>query len=186
MHSDRQASHWWAICSKKNRKPVACPSALSLWLQFPKACRDTLLASASFPGSGRSRKNNWSRQRLPGLLCCPNHTLQTPLVDPTLSFTLCPFHRWGNQRSERPQVIQSGCNLAETWIQKNLWNWAGYQWFILVILATWEDEIQKFEVWGQPGQIVLKIPIFKITRAKWTGGVAQVVEPKKQNKTKNF
>jgi hypothetical protein len=29
---------------------------------------------------------------------------------------------------------------------------------------------------GQPGQIVHKIPSPKITGAKWTGGVAQVVE----------
>jgi hypothetical protein len=29
---------------------------------------------------------------------------------------------------------------------------------------------------SQPGQIVHVTPIFKITRAKWTGGVAQVVQ----------
>jgi hypothetical protein len=35
-----------------------------------------------------------------------------------------------------------------------------------IIPATWEAEIRRIEVWGQT-------PISKITRAKWTGGVAQ-------------
>jgi hypothetical protein len=65
--------------------------------------------------------------------------------------------------------------------------------------------IERIEVLGQLGQIVHETPIFKITRAKWTGGVVQAVEhlcckhkalssnpvpPKKpqtnQNKTKMF
>jgi hypothetical protein len=45
-----------------------------------------------------------------------------------------------------------------------------------VILATWEAEIKRNLVPGQPRQIVLETPISKITRAKWTGSVAQVVE----------
>jgi hypothetical protein len=45
-----------------------------------------------------------------------------------------------------------------------------------IILATWEVEIRKIMVQGQPGQILQETPISKITRAKWTGGVAQVVE----------
>jgi hypothetical protein len=45
-----------------------------------------------------------------------------------------------------------------------------------VILATWESEIRKIAVQGQPRQIVLETPISKITRAKWTVGVVQVVE----------
>jgi hypothetical protein len=40
-----------------------------------------------------------------------------------------------------------------------------------IILATWEAEIGKMEVRGQPGQIILETLISKITRAKWTGGV---------------
>jgi hypothetical protein len=36
-------------------------------------------------------------------------------------------------------------------------------------------EIGRIEVLGQPQQIVLET-ISKITRAKWTGGMAQVVE----------
>jgi hypothetical protein len=39
-------------------------------------------------------------------------------------------------------------------------------WLTLVMLATWEAEIRKIKVRGQPGQIVLETPISKITRAK--------------------
>jgi hypothetical protein len=42
--------------------------------------------------------------------------------------------------------------------------------------ATWEAEIEGITVRGQPGQIVCKTPMSKITRAKWTAGVAQGVE----------
>jgi hypothetical protein len=45
-----------------------------------------------------------------------------------------------------------------------------------IILATWEADIGRIEVQDQPRQIVLKTPISKITRAKWTGSVAQAVE----------
>jgi hypothetical protein len=44
-----------------------------------------------------------------------------------------------------------------------------------VILATWETEIQRMAVQGQPAQIVHET-ISKITRARWTRGMAQVVE----------
>jgi hypothetical protein len=37
----------------------------------------------------------------------------------------------------------------------------------LVILATWEAEIGRISVRGQPGQIVHEIPISKISRASW-------------------
>jgi hypothetical protein len=43
-------------------------------------------------------------------------------------------------------------------------------------VATWEAKGGRTEVRGQSGQIVCKTPISKITRAKWAGGVAQVVE----------
>jgi hypothetical protein len=36
--------------------------------------------------------------------------------------------------------------------------------------------MRRVVVQGQPEQIVLETRISKITRAKWTGGVAQVVE----------
>jgi hypothetical protein len=40
------------------------------------------------------------------------------------------------------------------------------------VLATWEAEIRRITVQGQPGQIVPEIHISKITKAKLTGGVA--------------
>jgi hypothetical protein len=45
-----------------------------------------------------------------------------------------------------------------------------------VILAIWEAEIRRITVGGHPWQIVHETPIFKITRATETGGVAPVVE----------
>jgi hypothetical protein len=53
---------------------------------------------------------------------------------------------------------------------------AELQWVIHVILATWQAKIGKVGVQGQPRQIVQETPISKITRAKWTGGVAQAEE----------
>jgi hypothetical protein len=53
---------------------------------------------------------------------------------------------------------------------------ARHQWLTPVILTTWEAKIRRIMVWGQPRQIVLWEPISKITRAKWTGGVAQEVQ----------
>jgi hypothetical protein len=45
-------------------------------------------------------------------------------------------------------------------------------WFIPVILDTWEAEIRRL----RPALAnSLQDPIPKITRAKWTGGVAQVI-----------
>jgi hypothetical protein len=49
---------------------------------------------------------------------------------------------------------------------------AGCQWLTLVILAALEAEIRTI-VQGQSREIVPEIPISKITRAKWTGDVAQ-------------
>jgi hypothetical protein len=40
-------------------------------------------------------------------------------------------------------------------------------------LATWKAEIRRLKVKGQPGQMICKDHTFKITRAKWTGGLAQ-------------
>jgi hypothetical protein len=51
------------------------------------------------------------------------------------------------------------------------------RWLTPVVLATWEAEIRRFVVLVQPKQVFLETtPISKITRAKWTGGVAQVLE----------
>jgi hypothetical protein len=50
------------------------------------------------------------------------------------------------------------------------------QWLMSVILATWEAEIQRVLVQCQFRQIVLEIPISKITRARWTRGVAKAAE----------
>jgi hypothetical protein len=45
-----------------------------------------------------------------------------------------------------------------------------------VTLTTWKAENGRTEVQGQPRQVFLKTPISTIITAKWTGGVAQVVE----------
>jgi hypothetical protein len=60
---------------------------------------------------------------------------------------------------------------SRRWVLKNPLG-AGHQWLIPVILATWEAKIERIEVQSQAGQIVFKTPISKITRAKWTRGVA--------------
>jgi hypothetical protein len=43
---------------------------------------------------------------------------------------------------------------------------AKHQWFILIILATQEEEIRRITVQSQPRQIVQETPISKITKAK--------------------
>jgi hypothetical protein len=51
----------------------------------------------------------------------------------------------------------------------------GCWWLKPIILAIWEAEIRRMMDQSQSGKIVPKTSISKITRAKWTGGVAQVV-----------
>jgi hypothetical protein len=53
---------------------------------------------------------------------------------------------------------------------------AGCWWVMPIIPATQEAEIWRITVQGQLWQMILETPISKIIRAKWTGGVAQLVE----------
>jgi hypothetical protein len=64
--------------------------------------------------------------------------------------------------------------VIKTFDFKNLDTSAGRQWLTPIILYTWESEIKRIEVQGQPKQSVYETPISKITRAKWTGGVQAV------------
>jgi hypothetical protein len=52
----------------------------------------------------------------------------------------------------------------------------GHWWHTPVILVTWKVEIRRIKVQSHPRQTVHKTPISKITRAKWTRGVAQALE----------
>jgi hypothetical protein len=45
-----------------------------------------------------------------------------------------------------------------------------------VILATWETKIRRIKDRGHSRQIVYETPISKITKAKWTGDMANAVE----------
>jgi hypothetical protein len=61
------------------------------------------------------------------------------------------------------------------------WNeislWAGCQWLMPVILATWDAKIRWFEVWGQPEQIVHETPHVQNNRSKmdWRHGLSSRV-----------
>jgi hypothetical protein len=49
--------------------------------------------------------------------------------------------------------------------RKDTYNAAGHQWPMPIILATWKTEMRRIEVWGQLGQIILKIP-FQTNQSK--------------------
>jgi hypothetical protein len=53
---------------------------------------------------------------------------------------------------------------------------ASLWWLILVILASWKVEIRRITFGSHVWQIVGETPSPKLARAKWTGGVPQVVE----------
>jgi uncharacterized membrane protein len=60
--------------------------------------------------------------------------------------------------------------------QVRKWGLIGHCWLTLIMLATWEAEIRKDAVQSQPGQTVFNIPPHsKISKAKWTRGVAPVI-----------
>jgi hypothetical protein len=61
------------------------------------------------------------------------------------------------------------------WCLKSFIFGAGHPWLIPVILAIWETEMRRIAVQGQHVEIACET-ISKITRAKWTGDVAQVAE----------
>jgi hypothetical protein len=98
-------------------------------------------------------------------------------------FPICFFHamtvrvapsallgeEWTPARSTKHQAK------LKPWFFLLQWIWAGLWWLMPVILATWELAI-RIAVQGLPRQIVHETPISKITWAKWTGGVDQVVE----------
>jgi hypothetical protein len=46
---------------------------------------------------------------------------------------------------------------------------AGHQWLVPGILATWEAEVRRLTVWGQPGQIVHETPM-QSTSMDWRYG----------------
>jgi hypothetical protein len=67
-----------------------------------------------------------------------------------------------------------------SWLVRHHWlravAWTGHWWLRPVILATWEDDIQRIEDQGQPQTNNSRLSVPKITRAKWTGSVVQAVE----------
>jgi hypothetical protein len=53
------------------------------------------------------------------------------------------------------------------------------RWLTYVVLATWEGEIRRIEVWDQPWQILCGTPHHqKINAAKWIRGMSQTIEHK--------
>jgi hypothetical protein len=77
---------------------------------------------------------------------------------------------WGRGSSDRALASQGQSSELNTNIENSKQkNWI--QWLTPVILATWEADIRRILVRGHPRQD----PMTKITREKWTVGVAQEV-----------
>jgi hypothetical protein len=68
------------------------------------------------------------------------------------------------------------CSYKERFFKKGMRRGTWCPSFMPVILATWEAEIWRIVFQGQLEQIVHRDPISSITRAKWTGSVAQALE----------
>jgi hypothetical protein len=93
---------------------------------------------------------------------------------------LLSHYRFIKERSERSFLALTFCkSLCEQRRASDLWegkiSTARYQWFMPIILATWEDEFRRILVWGQFGQIVHETPS-PITTAKWNGGMTHTAE----------
>jgi hypothetical protein len=74
-----------------------------------------------------------------------------------------------------PILLESNKKTILTGSQKKN-STSGHWWIMSVILATWEFEMQRIMVWGQPKPVVSETLCPKITTATQTGGMAQVVE----------
>jgi hypothetical protein len=73
-----------------------------------------------------------------------------------------PVNSHQTQRSDCPQ----GRSVATAAINNSNSSKARYQWLALVIPATWEAEIRRIMVLGEPGQIVQETPHLQNNQCK--------------------
>jgi hypothetical protein len=81
------------------------------------------------------------------------------------------FSWWQRDPGFEAQTLVPEGRESTQWALSKLQEDSGCWWLTLAILATWEAEIRRIMVRGQPGQIVHETPSPKITRAKWNGDV---------------